>query len=879
MSAEDCINKGLEASKGKLSKEDVTRKLRQMREASSTYTNPSEFVAKVTEEAKAAKHEAYIKRRNDLINLEKRMVNIQKIENAMADSDTPGKAMTDALSDMIAGTSKRSKAIGESVNAEFQTRLNKMDPVLLDEFMSKVHSKDLSLEVANLEKFTIDPETGIKKLRSAGEIPNITGNVKARKIAEVMVDMRYKNVDRLNYHGADISALEGYGMKNQWDPMLIAESGNKEFIADMKNWIDYEKSYQGNIPGDSKPFFDDMYDTLSSGEHNFKPGVDDDTDPLTYFKGGGNMAKKMSHERKIVLKPEFQNEASIKYGAGGIENAWAAEMSRFARDVALMENFGTNPEAHIFGDHGLVKRLKENNKDLGAGGAFEINDPALTQLYDEVTGKAAMPVNTPFGRALYYWSNAAASYNVATRLGMVALNSISDLSTKNFVQAELGVKFSENMQTTFLDSFGHYGPEERAEIAKSLAIGLDNLAGTMHQSYQGASDGFGRPSVHGKKGEFKTLFKDVNATYKKKGLGAATGELMLGLPDLAFRLNFLDAMTKNNKAGTSVVISNLLGRYAGKPLADVGENTRALIVKAGLADDWALISSKVETTPDGEKFITPGATRDITIEELYQYRPDIKEKGEKFAKEYLRSLPEKVLQMISERRDIATMTPDVQTDAMVRAGTKRGTILGEVAYHVAQFKKYPIAIMRQMYGKEIFAKGGNYAMSRAPALFGMMTMAGYVSLSLTAIAMGNTPPDLTKPETVFAAIVKGGGAGILGDIMFKDPDFAGSAVGDLLGPTFGTVDRAIEIGLRTPKRLLDGDFGKIGKDVVKFTKSNLPFNNLFYTKAAMEFMLFNDLTEAMSPGYKASVEKQLRDKHQSRIFQDAPRSIGEVITR
>ncbi len=74
------------------------------------------------------------------------------------------------------------------------------------------------------------------------------------------------------------------------------------------------------------------------------------------------------------------------------------------------------------------------------------------------------------------------------------------------------------------------------------------------------------------------------------------------------------------------------------------------------------------------------------------------------------------------------------------------------------------------------------------ALIGMTTLLGGVALQLGEIVSGRDPQDTANPQFWSRALLKGGGLGIFGDLMFQDYTKYGSSVGALAaGPLEGTL--------------------------------------------------------------------------------------------
>jgi hypothetical protein len=139
---------------------------------------------------------------------------------------------------------------------------------------------------------------------------------------------------------------------------------------------------------------------------------------------------------------------------------------------------------------------------------------------------------------------------------------------------------------------------------------------------------------------------------------------------------------------------------------------------------------------------------------------------------------------------------------------------------------------------------------------------GYMAMSLKDIMRGREPKDPTSTATFTAAFVQGGGAGILGDFVFGEFNRYGrSPLESLAGPTLGTASDLLKLYAR----LRDGEDGAALS--VRSMINNMPFINLFYTRAAMEYLFIYGVLEHNSPGYLRRMERRLeKDTGQEYFF-------------
>jgi hypothetical protein len=216
----------------------------------------------------------------------------------------------------------------------------------------------------------------------------------------------------------------------------------------------------------------------------------------------------------------------------------------------------------------------------------------------------------------------------------------------------------------------------------------------------------------------------------------------------------------------------------------------------------------------------------------------------------------KVHGMFRDLADQSVVTPTIEDRAAFTQGLRPGTVGGEVARFIAQFKMWPLAAARQMWGRELY--GGQ---SMAGKMAGMMNLAvgsmltGYAIMTLKGLLKGQNPrpPDA---KAALAGMMQGGGFGIFGDYMFGEVNRFGQGLTDTIaGPVLGaTLNNAFDMFNRA-KAYAEGDESKRGivkdllADSVKLTVDNAPFINLNPARQALNYLFLHSLQEWISPGY------------------------------
>jgi len=232
--------------------------------------------------------------------------------------------------------------------------------------------------------------------------------------------------------------------------------------------------------------------------------------------------------------------------------------------------------------------------------------------------------------------------------------------------------------------------------------------------------------------------------------------------------------------------------------------------------------------------------------------------------------------MLLDRSIYAVIEPDARTKGTMTQGTLAGTGVGEAFRFIGQFKAFPMAIANKVLGREMaFLRdtSGNFSLRNAQdmgrgikglaSIVVTSALMGYISMTAKDLLRGKTPRDPNNIKTIMAAFLQGGGLGIYGDVLFKEQRDAGSVAAGLVGPAPTTV---IDVGLAL-KYALSGEGGKAGKAAYRTINANIPFLNLFYVKAAFDYLIGFQIMETMNPGVLKRVEKRMKkDYNQEYLF-------------
>ena len=760
----------------------------------------SQAAADAVADEKAA---AVIAKRNSLMNLQKRISRRGTIE--MAAEQLGKKGVPDlgqAVRNQIVAIATPTQGGRLSAEAVWKTRTAEYAGRVVTELkkaglLSAVRSGALDDAWAR-ELYELS-------LQAAGDPrarPGRTGNKEAQTVAGIFHAIQNDARERLNRQGAWIGDYAGYITRTTHDMDKIRRAGFDAWRAMIEPRLD-DRTFDG--VDDRAAFLRAAWSGLVTGVHLSDAGGIGFKDPA--FSGPANMARKVSEERTLHFKDatgwlQYQKQ----FGTGTLVDQMLAGFDRSARQEALLQRWGTNPRAELDAD---LRYLQEKYRDTNPDAVTRLrqSDASNTRLFELLDGTANMPANRMFAQ----FSSDVRTIESMAKLGAVAFTHLSAAVTKAAELRYQGVGLFERYGNFFSSLFQGRGRGDMAELADLLLAGTEGMHGRLLSRF--APD----DTVPG------TLSKTANRFFQLSGLTW-----------------LLDAQ----KAGMARVMSRHLGRLVGKGYDDLPPEVQRTLRQYDIgAADWdAVRTAPDHFTSDGRVFLTPhaavSASGDMTTAERD-------------------ALALKLHALFADVADRGIVTPGLADRAWI--GARPGTIAGEAMRFMAQFKLWGIAATRQAIGREIYggqnvggAVSGILQMTAGAAIF------GYLTMYLKDMTKGLTPRPPNDPKTWMAAMIQGGGFGIMGDYLFGEYSRFGGGVGEsVLGPVLG---QGLTEIMNIWNAAKEGRAKDIPPEAARIITNNTPFINLFYTRSALNYLFLHSLQESLNPGYLRRSEQSLRKR-------------------
>lgn len=704
----------------------------------------------------------------------------------------------------------------------------------------------------------LDKEISMALHPKMGETPQTLAQKlpkEAIEIAEVIRRVQKYSLKRKNRSGAYIDELENYITRQSHDSALMRDAGFDKWYEDISPKLD-EKTFADLLPRkDGKDmkveFLRDVYNSLVSGVHKKSDGeylINGLKDPITAFKGPANLAKKLSQSRVLHFKDgEVAHEYFQQYNRRSIFETVVDGLIHDGRSIALMENLGTNPRA-------MVERILDDIDKIAK--ADPKLEPQMQKQRRRTLGEFSNLDNSVnavgSSQSIFFgadFASVASGFRMIqemAKLGAATISSITDLASKAaFLSSNTERGFFHSFGRAISDSLEGLSGPQRKQFAIRLLVGTEAMTGNVLSRF--GPDDFGPGFIS----RMHALF---------------------------FKLNGMRYWNHAQKVGVARILAFDGAEAVGKSWNNVDANFKQMLGKYGISEAELKLFKDVDMkADDGNKYLFPDLVEDIKDDVLDVYirqkqgTLNITEDARLQARDELRT---KIGAMYTDGADTAIPTPGAKERYIMNFGYQKGTVGGEVVRLIMQLKGFPITMITKGLTRQYYSSGFTGTMK----MISGMTAMGYVAMSAKDILRGREPKEIFSDDYMKSAkvlkmsMLQGGGMGIFGDYLFGEFNRYGqSFTQTLAGPTFGSVDDLATMY----SKFIKGE--SVAKDAVRFAISNTPYANLFYTRAAMEYMFLHGMMEHLDPGYLRRVEKKLEKDYGQQYFFPPSRYATETI--
>lgn len=664
-----------------------------------------------------------------------------------------------------------------------------------------------------------------------------TGNSVAKQIATELGKMYDDLRVRFNAAGGDIGDLgDDFGFNTIWEGDKLKDAGVQQWLDDALKNIDRSKY----VDVDGNPLTNDQIKEMIS--HSFESITTDGLNKLNVgevVQGGGKVTNRMSQSRVLHWKnADAWLEMQQKYGALPFVDLIDSHIDTMAKNIALVEKFGSNPNR-------AFEILAQEAKRIDGANGIKTN--ALTDGIRRATTMYDVFANREMNHgseALNAFGVAYRAWNVSTMLGSALLASLSDIAPMIKLARMHNLSVAKLMGN-LVGELNPFNPKDR-ELSFSMGIAVDEITSSL--------------------GRFAT--EDLTSVYDRASQVARVSNTAAST---IMRASLLNAWTRATKAAWS---KTLMNKYANLPKekkwGQLDAEDQSFLKAVGLDERTWEVMSLAEPMKDGagNPLMTTQSILNIPDERLNHLGNPLEVKNQAVKKYFSHVLDE---------QGMAVIESGLRERTRLYGKTHGGEILGFFGRGMMQFKSFPVTFLMR-HGTRALRDG---ALSPTPYTYmiplalGMSAM-GALSLQLGEIANGNNPlpmwddddPDVALSFMTKAAM-KGGGMTLLGDIVAAGADTSGRDGRDfLLGPMGGDMVKLAQLTSGTANQILNGkDVTSKTNQMYMLAKSKIPGQNLWYTKTAMNRLMFDDIQNMIAPDYQQKYKRKMQKQGRSQWWE------------
>ena len=653
-----------------------------------------------------------------------------------------------------------------------------------------------------------------------------TGNKWAKGLAGAWKDIVKAGEDRAHVAGRVFDINEHWDTPQPWTSRRVAKFSEDEFLKDEHGWIDsggiklIDKGdrptagalaqyvwTQPLLPPTARP---GSYATAARTDDILKKARAD-----IAYEGGAD-SPFSPHMRTF----EFQQgeagakawlEMQAKYGTGNeIMSMLDQHIDHMSKEIALHEMFGPNPRAAFEAAIRLAKQ-KNPKEALLPGIRWFDSETVAKNTFDQVAGGRGYSVGN-IGNEV--WARRMAGARAL--LGAAALRNLpisivpSDSAMVFLAAHHDGMSPIDVFQHTF------YGDMTRQEAAH-LQIAAHSYQDFVQNSYRRYED-------------------EINVS-----------GLVRAMPNFVVRATGAHWWTENLRLGTQLSYFHQLADMADRSFEKLDPRVRDnFLAQYGItSQEWDKIRN---IAPD----LSPNGAKYVNLPELTKVD---------------RELSERLQRAVGERSSYMAHQPDARTRALATGGARPGTLGGEARLAFAQYKQFALERMSTHLMRVLYEGSMSDRIARGLAFTLLSTGAGVVSLQTAEILAGKNPHDMTDPKFWARAFAKGGAGGVYGDLL---PDALlgdqaggrGGALGGVLGgPIGGAFGDVTKIPFSMARHELfdkEGNRASSGPGNEIFSSLRRWTPNTWYTKLAVDRLLWDQLQTLVDPHYRQSFDRSNR---------------------
>lgn len=684
----------------------------------------------------------------------------------------------------------------------------------------------------------------VKELRGEN-----TGDATARKGAEAFHKTAEEARVAFNRAGGDVGKLDDWGMPQHHsqekvagksaDPAVNRQAWTDAILPmlDRNRYVDDQ-----GTPWDEprlREFLGKAWDNIATdGWASIEPGA----------RGGSKVANRHAESRQIHFKDaDSVIEYWERFGERTAAEVLLGHVETMARDIAFLEQFGPNPNTtYMTLRDGAMKRSTE--RDPRRTKVLEGQAKRLDELYNYAAGRTTGTANATVSGV----ADMIANLNVSGKLGGAAIASFfGDKPMMEAVSHLNNIPIIDRWRTE-LSTFNPANAADRRDLQRQ-GLMLDSVRSVLNRFY----DGLGKQDTTGK------------------------------LANAVMRMTGMQAVNDFRKGAFGASLFSAIGHElsTGKSFNQLHASDVRTLTQYGITEkDWNTwkLATLEDTQVGGttlENSLTPSAIMAIPDNALRAAGIIAQVDGPEGAHAARRDAAVKLLGAVNTESDFAIVTPGWSERALFYGSLQRGTVMGEIARSALQFKSFPWAYFQRAMDAVANKQGATPKAAMVAYLVVANVLAGAMILQVREMLAGKDPRKMVDENWMKfwgAAFLQGGALGIYGDFLYSvnQTRYGSGPIEAMAGPTLGPL---LELGLVQPltaaKKAMEGKETHLGAQTFQDLKGFMPGGNIWYAKAALDHLIWQQVMEALSPGYLQNIKRRMMREYQ----QDSWWQPGELL--
>lgn len=518
------------------------------------------------------------------------------------------------------------------------------------------------------------------------------------------------------------------------------------------------------------------------------------------------------------------------YNEIGFHEILKNHVQRMSTEVAMMQNFGSNPRLafETILNEALI-RAKADPKNGQKHGALDKQAHRATSMYNTLDAHTRA-IDSTLGNIM----GGLRALMVSSKLGGTTITTFGDHASMKRIGNMLGLSYTKSILPEYIKQLKQGATRDEA---LRFGLGINEMVGAMSR--------FGDA--------------DIVSSATKSGRFNAR---MQAFASTTMKLSGLNAVTAGAKRAFNLVHMNKLAELTRKTdWKDLGADDLKILQGNGITErDWQLWKQlEPSKREDGTIVLTQNDFFNVSDDVIKQFLPQDKHNSIKAIADFRYKAAMKYQTHLFNEESVAIIEAGVRERSIINLG-EAGTIQGELGRTLFQFKGFPLAYMFRI-GHRAFAQGDiKSRVTFLASLLAYQTLAGALIVQTQNLANGKNPEPVFTVDFFGKSILKGGGLSFLGDIMSSLSDPTGRSASDFVsGPLIG---QSMKLGMLLTgmgNNIIEGKESTRMMEVANALKSNIPLQNLWYSKLIVDRMLYSKMQNMIDPDYLPRTQQRLEN--------------------